>query len=210
MRPLIILFAKAPVPGRVKTRLGLPPEAAAALHTAFVHDMLETLASLDDTADIELSTDSETDAWNDVAAARSVQTAGDLGARMYAALERALETGRPRVMILGSDAPTLPAAHVRTLLRSAAEVALGPADDGGYYGIACRKIHAAMFRRVAWSTASALKDTVRAARNCGLSTELGPAWFDIDEPVDLVRLRASPLLPRHTAECLRANLMGQR
>jgi len=63
-------------------------------------------------------------------------------------------------------------------------------DDGGFYAIACRRIAPAMFEGVAWSTSNTLRDTVGALTYCGLSVELGPAWFDVDTPEDLQRLGA--------------------
>lgn len=195
----IIVFAKAPVPGRVKTRLDLDPAHAAALHTAFVRDTLELVAGL---ADVELSTDIQTDAWTDYGAARSVQCTGALGARMQAALRGALAGGYGQAMILGSDSPTLPREHLSVLLRSAADAALGPTEDGGYYAIACRRVAPAMFDGVAWSTARTLQMTVKALRRAGLSVELGPAWYDVDQPRDLDRLAAFPGVPPHTGEVL--------
>jgi uncharacterized protein DUF2064 len=87
-----------------------------------------------------------------------------------------------------SCSPTLPVEHVRRLLKSEADVSLGPTLDGGYYGIACRKIHQAMFDAVRWSTSETLQDTARAVERCGLSHALGPEWFDVDTPEDLRRL----------------------
>ncbi len=187
LRPLIVLFAKAPEPGRVKTRLGIDPRRAAELHSSFVRRALVLLASLRGVADVELSTDEPTQAWREFPVARSVQVPGGLGERIYAALEHALAAGRPKALILGSDSPGLPAAHLRALLASPADVSLGPADDGGFYAIACARIAPAMFEGVRWSTAATLSDTVRAVAGCGLSVELGPAWFDVDRPEDLTR-----------------------
>jgi uncharacterized protein len=174
----------------VKTRLGLDPRRAADLHSSFVRQTLVMLESLRGDADVELSTDEPTDAWREFPVARSVQGPGQLGDRIYAALEQALAAGRPKALILGSDSPGLPAAHIRALLGSSADVSLGPVDDGGFYAIACGKTAPAMFEGVRWSTASTLGDTVRALANCGLSVELGPAWFDVDRPEDLTRLGA--------------------
>ncbi|MCL5745796.1 MAG: TIGR04282 family arsenosugar biosynthesis glycosyltransferase [Acidobacteria bacterium] len=207
MRSLIILFAKAPVPGRVKTRLSpvLDAAGAAGLHSALVRDMLEALAPFSATADIELSTDIETDAWRDVPVSRSTQAEGSLGDRICHALAAALQAGRPKAMILGSDSPGLPAAHIDGLLQSTADAALGPTEDGGYYAIACRRAAPAMFRGVNWSTSSTLDDTVRALRDCGLTVELGLPWFDIDQPSDLYRMQELSNIPRHTADWLRSN-----
>ena len=192
MRPVIVLYAKAPVPGCVKTRLAaaVGEERAARLHEAFVRDMLAMLATHAGAADIELHTDIPTDAWSDLAVARALQPDGDLGERMYLTLEAALRAGRPQAMIVGSDAPTLPAAHISLLLAAAADVALGPCRDGGYYAIACRRVHPRMFRGVQWSHQETLQATIRACRACGLSVEIGEEWFDVDVPEDLDRLRA--------------------
>jgi len=193
--PRIIVFAKAPVPGNVKTRLGLDPARAAALHRAFVSDTLEMLAPF---ANVELSTDIETGAWSEYPVARSLQAPGDLGAKLGAAIERALTDGHRPVLILGSDSPTLPPDHVQSLLGSWADIALGPAEDGGFYAISCRHSMAGMFREVVWSTPRTLATVVSALSAAGLSVEIGPAWFDVDVPADLERLALAPRVPRHT------------
>ncbi len=197
VRPVILLFAKAPRPGLVKTRLQPPltPASAAALHTAFVSDTLALLANLQDICDVELHTDVPTDAWPAAGVARELQCAGDLGARLYHAMEKALRAGRPSVMVVGSDSPTLPAGHLRMLLGDPADVALGPTEDGGYYAIHCRRLHPAMFAGVVWSTCNVLRQTTTAAQTCGLTVFHGPRWFDVDEPADLSRLLSGPLPP---------------
>src|SRR6266542_1447721 len=128
MRPAIILFAKAPVAGNVKTRLQarLGTAATLALHEAFVLDMLDKLLALSEFANIELHTDIKTDVWRRAQVTIGEQSNGDLGLKMLHALSTALAEGREQVCIVGSDAPTLPAAHLRTLLASPADVALGP------------------------------------------------------------------------------------
>jgi glycosyltransferase A (GT-A) superfamily protein (DUF2064 family) len=140
-------------------------------------------------ADIELSLDEPTDTWREFRVVRTIQAGASLGDRIYAALEKGLAAGHPRAAVVGSDSPGLPPAHIRGLLASHAEVAIGPTEDGGFYAIACLRIASGMFDGVRWSTAFALDDTVAAARRCGLSVELGAEWFDVDRPEDLVRLR---------------------
>jgi rSAM/selenodomain-associated transferase 1 len=216
LRPLIIVFAKAPIPGRVKTRLGADPLHAAALHAAFVRDTLAMLEPLRVQADLELSTDRRTDEWAEFSIPLSLQSEGDLGQRMFNALDGALSRGRPKVVIVGSDSPLLPSTHLVSLLESAADLAIGPTDDGGYYAIACRKTPPAMFNGVRWSTAATLQDTLDAASRCGLKAELGSAWFDVDFREDLDRLlellkrapdtkRATSLLPIVTMLCQPVN-----
>lgn len=199
MRPAIIVFAKAPVPGRVKTRLAerIGADAAAALHQAFVLDTLDRLSRLAGVADLELHTDVPMDAWGRPEVAQRLQTSGDLGIRMYRALATALSEGRPRVCIVGSDAPALPYGHIEELLGMDADVALGPCEDGGYYAIACRRVDERMFEGVEWSTERALAGTEAAARRCGLSVARGRPWYDVDDWAGFERLLRSGL-PPHT------------
>ena len=92
--------------------------------------------------------------------------------------------------------------YLTELLHAEADIALGPTDDGGYYAISARRFHRAMLDGVGWSTHTALADTKRAIEACGLSVTLGPQWWDVDEPRDLERLRATPELPRNTARAM--------
>jgi hypothetical protein len=204
MRPAIILFAKAPVAGQVKTRLepALGADAAVELHKAFVMDMLDKLLTLNGVARIELHTDIQTDAWRRPEVAFRTQISGDLGSRMLHAL------GGKWACIVGSDAPTLPVSHIEALIESSADVALGPCEDGGYYAISCRRTHPEMFRDVEWSSERALEQTEESARRCGLSVERGPGWYDVDRPEDLRRLRIEANLPQHTRRWFEANGTG--
>ena len=202
MRPVLILFAKAPVLGKVKTRLAktIGMELATKLHKAFVEDTLEKaiLLARKTAIDVELHTDAETDAWSSFRVTQRLQVSGDLGSRMYYALQKALEQGRPQATIIGSDSPTLPVSHLLSLLEFAEDIALGPTEDGGYYAVSSRKTHSEMFRSVNWSTGRALADTESSCRAAGLSTSRGATWFDVDEYEDLVRLFRQPGLPGST------------
>ena len=204
MRPVIILFAKAPVPGRVKTRLipTLSPASAADLHTAFVWDLIERLQALSRVADLELHTDLETDAWNSASIFRTLQGEGDLGLKMLQAMHVALAQGRRTVMISGTDAPTVPLGHLERLLGSESDVALGPAEDGGFYAVSCHKVSPRMFDNVEWSGPHALRQTMAASEASGLTVELGLQWWDVDTEIDLDRLRSTSDLPKHTAKIL--------
>ncbi len=201
LRALLIIFAKAPIAGRAKTRLCPPltPVEAADLHSALLMDMVNMLMSLDSSINVELSTDVPTDAWPGLALTRSIQIEGDLGARLFHALKQGLSTGSEIVMVLGSDSPGLPPAHVTELLRSSADVTLGPTLDGGFFAIACRAVRQEMFSGVRWSSECALADVVRQASACGLTVAVGPSWFDVDVETDLLRLLDMPDLQQNTA-----------
>ena len=181
MQPLIVVFAKAPRPGLVKTRLGLEPAVAAQLHESFVGDALALARTASDR--VELHTDVETAAWSDLPIPRRLQIDGDLGVRMLAALP---------ALIIGSDAPSLPLAHLTALIATPGDVVLGPAEDGGYWGLLARRRDERMFDGVEWSTQHTREQTIAACEACGLHVALGPEWFDVDEPTDLRRLAARP------------------
>lgn len=206
MLPVILLFAKAPVPGRVKTRLQpvLSPEQSAELHSSFVGDVLEWLAGFTSIADIEVHLDESTGAWSEFPYPRVLQSEGDLGQRMWNAFEHAFSEGRHQVLILGSDAPTLPKEHLNAVLNSPADASFGPTEDGGYYAIQLRSLPPDIFEGVEWSTSRALEQSIAAARRCGLTVALGPRWFDIDTPADLVKL-VSRAAPERTTKWLKAN-----
>jgi rSAM/selenodomain-associated transferase 2/rSAM/selenodomain-associated transferase 1 len=186
MKPVIIVYAKAPVPGQVKTRLipKLGEAGAAKLHEAFVEDTLAMVSGLAEYFDIELHTDVPTKAWSGPGV-RRVQCEGDLGTKLYSTLREALEGGRPLALIVGSDSPTLPAEFLEDLARLDADIVLGPAKDGGFYAIACRRTHPEMFAGVTWSHADTRIQTKEALRRCGLEVAEGREWFDVDQPEDL-------------------------
>jgi rSAM/selenodomain-associated transferase 1 len=192
VRPLLIVFAKAPEAGLVKSRLAsaIGEDVAARLHEAMVTDLMCRLGVLRSEIDVELHTDKPTASWP--AVPQRLQSGGDLGQRMLTAIACAHEAGRPIVLLAGSDSPTLPLAHLRNLLSLPADVSLGPASDGGFYAISCRRMHPAMFEDVVWSCADTREQTVRAIRRTGLTVGLGPEWYDVDVPADLDRLARDP------------------
>ncbi|MDX2269439.1 MAG: TIGR04282 family arsenosugar biosynthesis glycosyltransferase [Bryobacter sp.] len=200
MASVIILFAKAPAPGRVKTRLMpvLSAEQAAELHICFVEDVLAKLLVLKNLASVELHTDVLTEAWREFPVPRAVQCEGDLGQRMLYAIEQAFANGQEQALIVGADVPTVPIEYLQEILASPADVTLGPTEDGGYYAISVRRAHREMFQGVAWSSEVALEQTTQACQAQGLTVALGRPWYDIDGPADLVRLVTEPTPPRTT------------
>lgn len=202
MATVIILFAKAPVAGRVKTRLCPPltPQEAADIHLQFTTLMMKKLSSFEAVASIELHTDVDCDAWRAMGVTTRLQCEGNLGDRMFFALAGSQATGSLS-MIAGSDAPALPVSYLREILDSPADVTLGPTEDGGYYAIACRApVQAGMFDGVRWSTEHTLADTVRAAEACGLRVAFGRTCWDVDSAADLERWRAVQDEDRKTSQ----------
>ena len=195
------MFAKAPVTRSVKTRLvpALTPEQAVRVHVAALRDTVARAEAAIREAAVEVwAGGAGADAVERVAAlvpGRTVrrQAEGDLGARLVDAFSAAFEEGDDRVAVLGSDHPTLPAAHLAEAFDAlkAADVALGPSDDGGYYALALRREcwpdARELFDSIPWSTSHVLETTRERARRAQLSVAELPAWYDVDDAHDLRR-----------------------
>jgi len=219
-RRRIILFAKEPEPGQVKTRL-CPPlsvEQAARLAEAFLLDEVETLGEVPGAqVSIAYTPQSALGTFRRILGDGMIpwmtpQGPGDLGERLYGAFASACPAWWP-VIIAGSDSPDLPPAIVdsacRTLECDAADVVLGPAVDGGYYLIGARQAHPNLFREIPWSTGEVVEATLRRADEARLRVSLLPVWEDVDQPADLDRLRERlrdrpPLVAPRTRAVLRA------
>jgi rSAM/selenodomain-associated transferase 1 len=191
-------MAKVPGFAPVKSRLhpALTAERATELYRCFLLDRLDALATLPDTAPLVAFT--PVDAADAIAAmvprgVRCIPQRGrDLGERLATLLDTLIAEGHPGAIALDSDSPTLPTAYVleaaRTLAAEAADVVIGPCDDGGYYLIGLRAPEPRLFEEIPWSTASVLPLTLRRAQDLGLKTHVLPAWFDVDTEADLRRL----------------------
>jgi rSAM/selenodomain-associated transferase 1 len=199
----------------VKTRLTPPftPAQALVFHRALVEDTLERLERCARPGLERWLCWSEahsmlldvTPAWRS-----RVQTGDDLGERMDDAFRWAHEDGRGRVVILGSDSPTLPLEYVNQAFDALGtnEVVLGPADDGGYYLVGTSVLVPEMFRGIEWGSPRVLDQTTRALSRAGRSFHILPSWYDVDTARDLLRLQVelqqlrsveAPELPRRTA-----------
>lgn len=193
----ILIFAKAPQPGRVKTRL-LPllgAAGAAALHAQLVERTIAAAQAADIGA-VELWCAPDTghpffDACGEryeVALMR--QSAGDIGARMLDACRRTLAKAG-RVILAGSDCPVFTASHFGAAdqaLRSGHDAVFYPAQDGGYVMIGLARCDPALFAGIAWSTASVMQATrARLAQLGWRWRELETLW-DLDRPEDYQRL----------------------
>ncbi len=132
------------------------------------------------------------------------QVQGDLGIRLRAAASDLRGLGYRRIVIMGSDSPTLPATVVRSAFEKlvAVDLVIGPADDGGYYliGLSPRS-PLSLFDAVPWSTDRVLQATVHRAAEAGLTFRLLPEHYDVDECADLKRLvRELARFPRHAPQ----------
>ena len=188
----VILFARDPVEGQVKTRLSslLDPPTILNLYRHFLRDSIEKICSITD-ADhfIGIASHPETGYFDEASQSHGVrlfvQKGGNLGERMRQAFADRFEEGYERVVIIGSDSPTLPPAYITQALQSNKEVVIGPSTDGGYYLIGMQGKVTDIFERVSWGTDSVLSETLNALKEQGAQAELLPVWYDVDLPEDL-------------------------
>ena len=199
----VVIFARAPRPGAVKTRLIplLGAEGAAELHARLVKRALETArAASFRRIELHVTPDINDPFFRFCAGhfgvALAAQAGGDLGARMLAAFESALAT-HPRALLLGSDCPALAARHLRQAdraLREGADAVFVPCEDGGYALIGLQRPEARLFDGIAWGGENVMADTRTRLTGLGWRwRELDTLW-DVDRPDDYRRLLASGLL----------------
>lgn len=199
----VVVFAKAPRPGAVKTRLIplLGAEAAAALHARLVEHTLATACAAG-IGPVELCCAPRTDdpffgcCGDRYVISLAPQAEGDLGARMLDAFARTLPAAR-RVILIGSDCPALTASHLRQAVHALTEgndAVLIPAEDGGYALIGLNRCDALLFHDIEWGSATVMAATrERLHRLQWRWKELETLW-DIDRPEDYQRLLTAGLL----------------
>lgn len=193
----ILLFAKAPEPGQVKTRLipAVGAQHAAAIYRELLVRMIGEASADIAPLDIWCAPDTRHGVFQAAAQNRSVtlhpQVMGDLGQRMAHGAEQALARSQ-MVLLIGGDCPVLTGGHLcRALawLESGADAVLGPAEDGGYVLLGLRRMEHRLFSDIPWGTDQVLAITRRRlAQQVGYWRELEPLW-DLDREADLDRYR---------------------
>ncbi len=201
----LIVFAKAPVTGKVKTRL--IPALGARGATDLAHAMLASTLAAAQTAAAELGESACMELcgspepahvdWSDVVlpgtCRQTAQIEGDLGERMAHAFDQAMAQGDD-VLLFGTDGPELDAKRLLVAARALSrhDAVLQPVTDGGYLLLGLRahaRQHASvLFTAMPWSTDQVAALTLRRLQELGLSVEVLPSLHDIDVPADLVNL----------------------
>jgi len=189
----LVVFVKAPQPGAAKTRLIpiLGPEGAAALYRGMAGIVLA--ATTPRPAEYERlvffdppGAAGELRSW--LPGLRLIpQSGSDLGARMCHALAHALHRGARRAAVIGTDTPEVDRKRVSEALAAleAADLVLGPAEDGGYYLLALSRPRPELFAGVAWGTPAVREETLERAAALGLRVHELPSLRDIDTAADL-------------------------
>jgi rSAM/selenodomain-associated transferase 1 len=206
----LVIFAKRPIPGRVKTRL-VPPlaaEQAAQLYLACLRDVVIRAAC--GPAPLALWYEQATGAREFFErefthVERERQHGRNLGEKMSDAFARSFAGGAERVVIIGSDSPTMPPDFIRSAFDDLREIdaVIGPAHDGGYYLVGLRSgawpAAAHLFREVRWSADNVFITTMARAAEAGLELRVLPGWYDVDRIEDLDQARADVESDSHLA-----------
>ncbi len=194
----LVLMAKAPEPGKVKTRLipPLSPNKAAEIYHSLLLDQIENIKAFTG-ADrfLNFAPDEAAPFFRQMAPQDFVcfpQRGNDLGERMSNAFEELWSKGYEKIILIGGDLAALPLGFLQSacqmLQGPGKEVVLGPSRDGGYYliGMNCRLPQ--IFRRKSWSQSNVLDETIKKVASLGIRPQILSTWFDIDTPDDLRHL----------------------
>jgi hypothetical protein len=197
LKRVLGLFAKAPIPGQVKTRLSPPLslEECAALYEAMLFDVIEQHARAGGAELVLWCAPAEAVAWFEARVPAGwrviAQRGATLGARLAAAVRAHAEEGCERIALRGTDSPTLPLERVAEAFDALerADLVLCPDRDGGYNLIGLRAPRDALFE-IELSTETVLEATRKQAERLGLRCELLRPHHDVDVIADLERIRA--------------------
>ena len=217
MDKALLIFAKQPLPGKVKTRLS-PPftfQAAADIYGCMLTDTLlkvAKVAGVERLLFFEPSCGAAGFFQENFPEIRAFPQQGDcLGEHLEKAFETAFSLGFELVSAIGTDSPDLPLSYLeesfRILDAGGVDAVFGPAADGGYYLVALSSSYPGLFRNIPWSTNQVLEKSLTAATALGLQVTCLPVWHDLDTVEDLQRFLAggsSEYAPR-TLRYLREN-----
>lgn len=194
----ILVFAKAPISGEVKTRLFplMNAEAAATLHKELVlHTLRVAEESKAGSVELWCTPSVEHPFFIECAEKFKVelhqQTEGDLGRRMADAFEKTLAKTSV-ALLMGTDCPSLTSEDLkeaRKALEEGAPVVISPVEDGGYVLIGLRQYEPTLFEGISWGTSSVLEETRERLRRLRWRWRELPERWDVDRPEDVGRLR---------------------
>ena len=210
----LVIMAKAPRPGSVKTRLAesLSLNAVTDLYRCLLSDTI-ALAQAVDHVEIAIMCPASDVEDLSHAVAKTVrivpQTGQGLAAGLASVFTHFATPGHQRVIAFNSDSPHLPASVLEIAfdILEACDLVVGPTHDGGYYLVGAKASHPGLFANDGMGTASALETLLTRARSLGLSVHLTDPFYDIDVAGDLTRLaaelRLAPARAPRTAVWLR-------
>lgn len=185
----LIIFVKNPVKGQVKTRLAsdIGTEAALGVYLQLLELTRHVADQVACTRHVFYSNEIEDDHWDEDRFNKHTQEGVDLGERMKKAFETVFSLGAKKAVIIGSDCPQITPTIIEQAFSTIedVDVAIGPAQDGGYYLLGMKKPQPFLFDGKQWSTASVFADTITDIANSGLTFFELPMLSDLDNASDL-------------------------
>src|SRR5271154_2789721 len=211
---VLVIMAKAPRPGVVKTRLtpSLSPETVTVFYRCLLDDTLALAQSL---GDVEVAIMCPASDVNELSrlAGKQVSVVAQKGEGLAAGLTSVFahftEGHRRGTIAFNSDSPHLPRSVLEDAFTALVkhDVVVGPTDDGGYYLVGAKASHPALFARDGMGTSTALEALLSSARALELSVGFADPFYDIDVADDLTRLaaelRLAPIKAPRTAQWLK-------
>lgn len=191
----LIVFARVPELGKVKTRLAatIGDEAALGAYVKMLEVARETCMAVDAERHVFYSplVPEQDETWPDTHFHKHPQAEGDLGHKMQAAFDALFARGLEKVLIIGTDCPGLKPSHLQAAYRALAlhDFVIGPALDGGYYLLGMRKTEPRLFAGKQWSTETVLKDTLEDIRQLGKTVHQLSPLRDVDTEEDWVAVK---------------------
>ncbi len=197
MKRAIIIMAKVPVAGNVKTRLQpfLSADECAELSEAFLKDTFLKAKSICENVILAYSPPEKINALRTLLPSQNIyfeQTGRDLGQRMFNAFKFVFGQKTDSVVMIGTDSPTFPGDFIEQtfeFLETNADVVLGKSEDGGFYLIGLKKLNREIFENVAWSSPETYEQVFENVKNLNLHLREVPCWYDIDEQPDFEKLQ---------------------
>lgn len=190
------VFLKEPQAGKVKTRLvadGVDQDLVLKLYNAFLNDTLDLIQQA--SADLKLAFIAPGASTSFIQQVQQKkfevleQQGDDLGQRMAHFFQTAFEKGAQKVVLIGTDSPSLPIDFLREALNrlDQSEVVLGPSTDGGYYLIGMSSFYPEVFQGITWSSETVLEETLSVLEKLNKleKVHLLPFWYDIDQKKEL-------------------------
>lgn len=186
----LLIFAKNPVAGKVKTRLAatIGNEAALVVYHKLLQHTFKSTQDLDLDKFVFYSEFKEEDDLWKKGFSKELQTGNHLGERMRNAFDLILNKGYQKAVIIGTDCPYIDAEIIEDAFKvlNSSDIVIGPAEDGGYYLIGIKMNHSELFENIQWSTNSVLSATIEKCIELKLSYSLLKLLNDIDDEQDLL------------------------
>ena len=192
MKQSLLIFAKNLIYGDVKTRLAATvgnDVAFCVYKELLLHTKEITKNMIADKIVFYSNNIEKQDIWNDETFKKYLQSGNDLGERMQNAFAYAFENGYKEVVIIGTDCFELTSTIITDAFAylKKNDVVIGPAEDGGYYLLGMKKLHAEMFQNIVWSTDKVLQQTKAICRRESLTHHLLQQLSDVDDENDLMK-----------------------